>query len=57
MIQIETMTSRIDAARQNEVVGSKMDVMKFPLSSAKRLRDIMTVLPKTTGRLKSNEIK
>jgi hypothetical protein len=57
MIQIETMTSRIDAARQNEVVGSKMDVIKLPLSSAKRLRDMMTVLPKTTGRLKSYEIK
>ena len=47
------MTKKTEAMKQREVGRSKIEVMKFPETPGGTFREMMTVWPKTTGRLKS----
>ena len=47
------MTKKTEAITQREVGRSKIEVMKLPETPDETFREIMTVWPKTIGRLKS----
>jgi len=47
------MTKKTEATKQREVGKSNIEVMKFPETPGEILLEMITVWPKTTGRLKS----